>query len=110
MEWVGALFLGLGLGVLYSKFTAKPAKTYELTASGDRKMVFVVRNDLRMGKGKIAAQCAHACQGLLRTIQGVADETLVKWERSGCKKIVVKCADELEMLQLAATADSRPHT
>lgn len=32
------------------------------------KMVFVVRNDLNMGKGKIAAQCCHAAVGLYRNI------------------------------------------
>ena len=28
--------------------------------SHDNKMVFVIRTDLNMGKGKVAAQCAHA--------------------------------------------------
>ncbi|KAG2373782.1 hypothetical protein C9374_011871 [Naegleria lovaniensis] len=32
------------------------------------KMVFVVRNDLDMRKGKIAAQCCHAAVGLYRNI------------------------------------------
>uniref|UniRef100_A0A0A9DCY0 peptidyl-tRNA hydrolase n=1 Tax=Arundo donax TaxID=35708 RepID=A0A0A9DCY0_ARUDO len=32
----------------------------------DFKMVLVVRNDLKMGKGKIAAQCSHATLGLFK--------------------------------------------
>jgi len=51
------------------------------------KMVIVIRTDLKMGKGKIAAQAAHACLGSYRK----ADEKIVeRWEREGSKKIVLK--------------------
>lgn len=30
---------------------------------GDYKLVLVVRNDLKMGKGKIGAQCGHGAVG-----------------------------------------------
>lgn len=33
--------------------------------SGDTKMVLVVRNDLKMGKGKACAQCSHAAVSLI---------------------------------------------
>ncbi|GFQ03372.1 peptidyl-tRNA hydrolase 2 mitochondrial [Phtheirospermum japonicum] len=46
----------------------------------DFKMVLVVRNDLKMGKGKIAAQC--------------------RWEMCGQVKVVVKIESEDDMLVL----------
>ena len=35
----------------------------------DIKMVFIVREDLKMGKGKIGAQCGHACLGVYETVK-----------------------------------------
>ena len=35
---------------------------------GEVKMVLVVREDLKMGKGKIGAQCGHATLGAYRTV------------------------------------------
>ncbi|GJN01504.1 hypothetical protein PR202_ga18775 [Eleusine coracana subsp. coracana] len=52
----------------------------------DFKMVLVVRNDLKMGKGKIAAQC--------------------RWERCGQVKVVVKIESEEDMLVLQGRAKS----
>ncbi|GJS01558.1 peptidyl-tRNA hydrolase 2, mitochondrial [Tanacetum coccineum] len=42
----------------------------------DFKMVLVVRNDLKMGKGKIAAQCSHATLGLYKKILHRAPKAL----------------------------------
>ena len=39
-------------------------KEYIFDDSDDLKMVFLVRQDLKMGAGKIAAQVAHAAIGL----------------------------------------------
>mmetsp|Transcript_9667 Transcript_9667/g.17810 ORF Transcript_9667/g.17810 Transcript_9667/m.17810 type:complete len:279 (+) Transcript_9667:125-961(+) len=65
------------------------------------KMVMCVNMDLKMGKGKIAAQCCHACLGSFRR----APEKYVRpWARSGQPKIAVKCKDVSELEDLAATA------
>lgn len=59
------------------------------------KMVIVVRRDLGMGKGKIAAQCAHAAVDLYRQLsrhgqtQQVQSLLLQQWEANGEPKIVV---------------------
>ena len=37
-----------------------------MSSSGEMKMVLVVRSDLKMGKGKIGAQCGHAVLGAYR--------------------------------------------
>nr|KJB17401.1 hypothetical protein B456_003G053000 [Gossypium raimondii] len=46
----------------------------------DFKMVLVVRNDLKMGKGKIAAQCSHATLGLYKKLLHRAPKALNRWE------------------------------
>lgn len=70
------------------------------------KMLLVVRNDLNMGKGKIAAQCAHAAlEGYLRAIK-THPEIVRRWKRSGQMKIVVKVNNEAELLQLDSTCKS----
>ncbi len=54
------------------------------------KQVIVMRNDLKLGKGKIAVQCAHASLGAVKD----ADERIVDvWEEKGAKKVVVKVSD-----------------
>jgi peptidyl-tRNA hydrolase, PTH2 family len=51
------------------------------------KQVLVVRKDLKMGIGKIAAHCAHASLDVAL----LADEkVMVEWRKEGAKKIVVK--------------------
>ena len=62
---IGWLLRGKVHGVLARHLTDQSSKAVEhvmndLCLSGDTKMVLVVRNDLKMGKGKACAQCAHA--------------------------------------------------
>ncbi|XP_052153567.1 uncharacterized protein LOC127771681 [Oryza glaberrima] len=72
----------------------------------DFKMVLVVRNDLKMGKGKIAAQCSHATLGLFKKLQQRAPKSLRRWERCGQVKVVVKIESEDDMLVLQGRAKS----
>jgi len=69
------------------------------------KQVMVIRTDLKMGKGKIAAQACHGSLGAYKR----ADERIIKkWESEGEKKVVVKASDlrELyEILELIKNAD-----
>lgn len=53
------------------------------------KMVLVVRNDLKMGKGKVAAQCAHAAVAGYRQAQK-HPSILKAWENCGQTKITLK--------------------
>ncbi len=61
------------------------------------KMVIAVRQDLRLPKGKCAAQCSHAAvEAVLHS-----DERVVKaWRKEGMPKIVVKVDDMKELLLL----------
>ncbi|XP_078151109.1 uncharacterized protein LOC144546445 [Carex rostrata] len=72
----------------------------------DFKMVLVVRNDLKMGKGKIAAQCSHATLGLYKKLLNRAPKSLNRWEMCGQVKVVVKIESEEEMLVLQERAKS----
>ncbi len=60
-----------------------------------------MRADLKLGKGKLAAQVAHASLGAYRYAGG---EAKFAWERDGEKKVVlkVKGLEELAALQIKA--------
>uniref|UniRef100_A0A6M2ENV1 peptidyl-tRNA hydrolase n=1 Tax=Populus davidiana TaxID=266767 RepID=A0A6M2ENV1_9ROSI len=72
----------------------------------DFKMVLVVRNDLKMGKGKIAAQCSHATLGLYKKLLNRAPKALNRWEICAQPKVVVKIESEEDMLVLQERAKS----
>jgi peptidyl-tRNA hydrolase, PTH2 family len=61
------------------------------------KQVIVMRGDLEISRGKIAAQACHASLGAYKR----ADKRLVqKWEAEGGKKVVVKVKDLEELFQI----------
>lgn len=69
------------------------------------KMVLVVRSDLKMGKGKIAAQCCHAAVHCVEKAQVAAPALLESWERSnGTAKVCLKCDTDEQLLALAEAA------
>lgn len=66
------------------------------------KQVIVVRDDLKLTKGKMAAQVAHAsAEALLKSHK----DDVVAWRRQGMKKIVLKCRDDKELLALKQAAE-----
>ncbi|CAE6413749.1 unnamed protein product [Rhizoctonia solani] len=70
------------------------------------KLVLVVRTDLGMTKGKIAAQCGHATLACYKALSSANPALLRHWERFGQPKIALKCDSEEELLLLQATAQS----
>jgi peptidyl-tRNA hydrolase, PTH2 family len=75
-----------------------PEDAYEyLNKEEERyKLVFLVRTDLNMGVGKIAAQVGHATIGAYKQC---SSDVLDKWEESGQAKIVLQ-VDSLDQLLL----------
>jgi len=67
------------------------------------KQVIVVRKDLELGKGKLAAQVAHAAIS-------AADNSKYKkaWMMEGQKKVVVKCNSLEEMMEIYNKAKNLP--
>ncbi|CAI5536354.1 unnamed protein product [Closterium sp. Naga37s-1] len=73
------------------------------------KMVLVVRQDLKMSSGKIAAQCArewflNAAVGILTDLQTSNKALLRHYEACGQPKIVVSCSNLKEMNELRGKA------
>ncbi len=65
------------------------------------KQVIVLRTDLEIGKGKLAAQAAHASvESVLRSDA----KTVQKWRESGAKKVVLKVSSETELKSIQQKA------
>jgi len=71
---------------------------------GPAKMVLVVRTDLGMQKGKIAAQCAHAAVMCYKKALAEQPKVLSCWETLGQTKVCLKVGSEEELLHLAGLA------
>lgn len=68
------------------------------------KQVIIIRQDLKLPKGKAAAQAAHASvEAVLRS----SEELVNAWHEQGMKKIVVKVPDEKTMLTLQQQAKAK---
>ncbi len=59
------------------------------------KQVIIIRTDLKMGKGKLAAEAAHAS---LAAFLKAKEEDRQSWIESGMKKIVLKAGGEKELV------------
>ena len=58
------------------------------------KQVILVREDLKMPRGKMIAQCAHASlEAALKS------NKLNEWKRKGTKKVILKVKDREELLK-----------
>jgi len=69
-----------------------------LSFTGEKmKQVIVIRSDLNMSTGKIAAQACHASLG---SYKKASDQSIKKWELEGEKKVVVKVKDLEELFHI----------
>lgn len=67
------------------------------------KLVLVIRTDLKMGKGKVAAQCAHAAVAAYKSATKYKT-VLTAWEECGQAKITVKVDSEKALHEVARNA------
>jgi len=66
------------------------------------KQVILVRQDLKLPKGKMAAQVSHASvEALLKSHPDIVNE----WKDQGMKKIVLKVKDKEELLEYKKKAE-----
>ena len=66
------------------------------------KQVILVRQDLKLPKGKLAVQVAHASTSAM--LKSHKDD-LTKWQTLGMKKVVLKVADLKELLDYKKKAE-----
>lgn len=59
------------------------------------KQVILVRQDLHLPKGKLAAQCSHAS---VEAVLKSSDKKVSAWRKEGMTKVVLKVKDEKELL------------
>jgi peptidyl-tRNA hydrolase, PTH2 family len=66
------------------------------------KLTLVVRSDLGMGRGKIAAQAAHAA--VAAALASVGTPAFRAWLRDGQPKVVLRAGSEAELHAIAEQA------
>jgi PTH2 family peptidyl-tRNA hydrolase len=73
---------------------------YKIKAKGlmEYKQAILVRQDLKLPKGKLAAQAAHAS---VDAVFKAGRETVKHWRGQGAKKVVLKVRDEKELYTYA---------
>ncbi|TQW00007.1 hypothetical protein V2A60_005420 [Cordyceps javanica] len=92
------------------RFGARDAAPKLKLTNEECKLVLVVRTDLGMTKGKIAAQCSHATLACYKALasnpdpNSTARKMLARWEKYGQAKIAVQLKSQDEMLQLCRKA------
>lgn len=68
----------------------------------EMKQAIVARTDVGMGKGKLAAQVAHAS---LSAYEDADERTRRAWKGAGQKKVVLKASGESQLFELADRAE-----
>ena len=66
------------------------------------KQVILIRKDLKMSKGKMSAQSAHASTDAL--LKSHKDD-INAWKNQGMKKVILGVSDEKELLKLKIDAE-----
>jgi len=66
------------------------------------KLTLIVRSDLGMGRGKIAAQAAHAA--VAAALAGLGTPAFRAWLRDGQPKVVLRANSEEDLFAIAAQA------
>jgi len=92
----------VGLRSIIHKMTAPPHHGH--SPSGPVKMILIVNNGLKMGKGKIAAQVGHASVQATLNAGQKSPLVLDAWLSSGQKKVCLKGDDADHLLALEKLA------
>lgn len=104
--------IGLPLGWVLKGRIANPLNFLRTVAApiimGNRpKLVFVVRTDLGMKKGKVASQCAHAAVACYKKALSVQPDIVKQWELLGQPKIILKLEDNVLLKEVRDQATKK---
>jgi len=99
----------MGIRSFIHRLTA-PSPKRSILIDEEVKMVFIINSELKMGKGKIAAQVGHAAVSSTLKSGDKTPELLEAWLASGQKKICVKGNDAEHLLQLEKQSRERDIT
>jgi len=69
-------------------------------------MIIVVRKDIKLSPGKLAAQVAHAAVNCALSAKRKQPDNFDPWYDEGQKKVVVKAKDLEELFSVKAAAES----
>ena len=72
-------------------------------------MVLLVNQELKMGKGKVAAQCAHAAVGVLQEFGNVKVQWFKQWSMGGQKKVALKAETTKDLHNFAQQGAYQRH-
>lgn len=98
---------GSGDGATFPEDGATFTEDIFASFSKNYKMVLVVRNDLKMGKGKVGAQCGHGAVGAYRKAMQRNPHLVQGWENTGCAKIALRVESEAEMVSIKRAAEAQ---
>eukprot|EP00102_Acyrthosiphon_pisum_P020509 XP_016657719.1 PREDICTED: peptidyl-tRNA hydrolase 2, mitochondrial isoform X1 [Acyrthosiphon pisum] len=113
------VLIGLALNAIYNytfktKCTSQDAKSVGKSQQqepksipnkkGEFKMALLVRHDLKMGKGKVAAQCSHAIVHCYEEGLRLKPSEINSWESDNKPVNIFKVADEETMLEFQQLA------
>ena len=82
-------------------FPAAAAAAPSINSNEEHKLCVVVRSDLGMSSGKIAAQCSHAA---LAAARSCAPQLVIEWMQTGEKIVVLGCSGAAEIGRITASA------
>eukprot|EP00792_Barthelona_sp_PAP020_P002652 TRINITY_DN141_c0_g1_i1.p1 TRINITY_DN141_c0_g1~~TRINITY_DN141_c0_g1_i1.p1 ORF type:complete len:182 (-),score=54.70 TRINITY_DN141_c0_g1_i1:81-593(-) len=114
VQLICSVSIGFGIGIILGCNLFKQKRTSdfddELRIESDLdedtdeddeelKLVLLVRQDLKMGKGKIAAQVGHAAVGAYKTALKRNPILLQRWRARGEAKVALKVKDEDELFK-----------
>ncbi|MHA1379987.1 MAG: peptidyl-tRNA hydrolase Pth2 [Candidatus Helarchaeota archaeon] len=74
-------------------------KNEKFSKNDEIKQIILIRTDLKMTKGKIAVQTAHAAVSAQELVRNRNPLLWKKWLQEGQKKIVLKVNSEAELVQ-----------
>lgn len=66
------------------------------------KQIIVIRSDLKMSRGKTAAQAAHAS---VSALEKAKKDILAAWKKEGQKKVVLKVKNLAELMDIKKKCD-----